>query len=249
MTRPPITVLIPVLGRPAQTQHVVSTIKATSDALVWLLTSPGDLVPRIPEADRIWQMEFEQGSGDYARKLNHAAREVETEWFFQGATDLCFHPGWAEFALAAGAAPEYPCAGCNGMRSALCSDCEGAAANPVVVVGTNDLCNPVVMRGLHSTHSLIRTAYVRDVGTTFGDGPGIAFHEGYDHQYIDNELKEVTHWRGLWTFALQSKVEHLHPLCGKSERDWVYDKALSRGVADGRLYAMRRRMWIRAGRP
>lgn len=226
MARPRVTVLIPVLGRPQATPAVVSSVFRTSDALVIVIASPGDYQPTgdpiLMDAMFI-TANWEPGPGDYARKLNRALQHVETEFVFQGASDLRFHPGWEEAAL----------------RRAPNAD----------VIGTNDLCNPLVMRGGHSTHSLLRRDYILDTGTTYLDGPGVAFHEGYDHQYVDNELVAVARHRGIWAFAEDSHVEHLHPLCGKAEMDDIYMKALKAGTRDGRLYRTRQAQWIKAGRP
>ena len=82
---------------------------------------------------------WEAGKADYAKKLNFAYGQSDAEWFFQGATDLIFYEGWDVQALAV------------------------AGRGRGGVVGTNDLGNPLVKRGRHSTHSLISRGLHRAV--------------------------------------------------------------------------------------
>ena len=53
------------------------------------------------------------------------------------------------------------------------------------MIGTDDQANPKVMRGHHSTHSLIRCSYIDSPGATWHDGPGAVYSEAYDHQWVD----------------------------------------------------------------
>ena len=90
------------------------------------------------------------------------------------------------------------------------------------VVGTNDLCNKRTMgRYGHWTHSLIARWYA-DCGTI--DEPDKLLHEGYWHEYVDDELIETARHRNAYRHAIDSYVEHLHPLCNKApEEAWKDD--------------------------
>jgi len=104
------------------------------------------------------------------------------------------------------------------------------------------------MRGRHATHPLVRRSYVEEHGTI--DEPGKVLHEGYDHQWVDNELVETAKARGAWAFAKNSHVEHLHPFWPdgkggkKGEMDATYEKALSSPRKDMALFRSRRRLWL-----
>ncbi len=221
-----IDILIPVLARPDRAARVVQSIRASAsrdpaDVRITFICSPHDHAQFEAAvdsgADDVLVMAEDPGPGDYARKINHGFRACTGDWVFTGADDLDFHDGWAEAVLAAGAAG---------------------------VIGTNDLCNPLVMRGGHSTHSLVSRAYVNDIGGTYHDGPGMVLHEGYDHQWIDNELVQAAQARGQWAFARDAHVEHLHPLCGKGEMDDTYRKALAEGTKDSHLFRKRTREFV-----
>jgi len=88
---------------------------------------------------------------------------------------------------------------------------------------------------------MIRRRYADDLGTI--DEPGKILHEGYPHEYVDDELVETAKARDAWTFAAGSVVEHLHPSWGKAPRDALYN-AQRRRMEDGRrVYLRRRKLW------
>ena len=106
------------------------------------------------------------------------------------------------------------------------------------VIGTNDLHNPSVKRGKHSTHSLIARSYVEERPATADESDPVMW-EGYDHQYVDLELIEVAKRRNEFQFAQNAIVEHFHPHWGNARTDPTYKKAFRRTVADRKLYAER----------
>lgn len=224
-----IGVLIPVLDRPDDAARVARSIRQASvlDVDILFVCSPDDLdeihaVEETGEPKLV--VDWSPGRADYARKINRGAQTLLTDWLLTGADDLEFHPGWDVNALAE------------------------AAATGAAVIGTNDLCNPGVMRGTHSTHTLIDAQYAADVGTTFTDGPGVLLHEGYRHQWVDTELVEAARRRGVWAHALDSHVQHLHPICDPGrERDETYMKAMNGQDAqhDRRLFHARRSTFAR----
>jgi hypothetical protein len=193
------------------------------DHQILFLCSPGDNAEHLACMETGADVDivgFENGPGDWAKKINHGFTVTQGEFCLLGADDLCFHSGWDVTALAT-------------------ADATGAG-----VIGTNDLGNATVMRGLHSTHPLVRRGYVESFGTI--DEPGICLHEGYSHQWVDTELVETAKMRGQWAFAKDSRVEHLHPFWKKGKMDSTYEKALSTSKEDHGHYQSRRMLWSRA---
>ena len=153
--------------------------------------------------------------GNYAKKINRAVAATTEPLVFLGADDLRFHPGWFEAAKA-------------------------RLTPGIGVVGTNDLLSKRVMAGEHSTHSLVTRAYVAQ-GTI--DDPTKLLHEGYPHEFVDDEFIETAVHRRAFVHAADSVVEHLHPFGGKAPTDALYAKA-GRRLLVGRIrYRWRRRLW------
>jgi hypothetical protein len=231
-----ITVIIPVLGRPQNAAQVSESIHAaaTTPTRVLFVCSPGDdaqiAACRGCDADTMivtWEPSF----GDFAKKTNAGYRESDTPFIFAGADDLLFYSGWDQAAI--------------------------DAIGELGVCGTNDNGNPMVIKGRHSTHSLISRAYIEDPGATFLDGPGVVYCEDYDHQQVDNELVTAAQMRGQWAFSDYPIVEHLHPFWPgadgqpKGQMDKTYEKALSGSRHDRDIYLQRYRSWrngLRSGR-
>lgn len=154
--------------------------------------------------------------GDYAIKINHGYRVTDEPYLFLGADDLEFHPGWFE--------------------AAVCHFEDPA----VGVVGTLDMANSRVTKGRHATHSLVARSYVDAHGTI--DGPGV-LHEGYIHEFVDDEFIQTAMMRNAFRFEPESVVEHLHPMVGKAPMDELYAASRHRMRIDRGRYARRRRLW------
>jgi hypothetical protein len=213
-----IDILIPVLRRPENAQRVVDSIRAStmSEYRILFICSPRD-IPQINACSQtgaqVLLTDWNPGSGDYARKINLGFAQGDSEWVFQGADDVIFHPNWDVAAIWASR---------NGKR----------------VIGTNDLHNPSVKKGTHSTHSLIMRSYVEERQATVDESDPVLF-EGYDHQYVDLELVTVAKWRKEFQMSKNAIVEHFHPHWGNAESDPTYRKAMRRSVADRNLYRER----------
>lgn len=217
----PTVILIPVLGRP---HRIAPLLQSIADATpephrVLFICSPGDQVVHAVidshGADRL-TITTEPGPGDYARKINVGYRATDEPFLFLGADDLAFHPGWLAAAVR-----------CVRARTG--------------VVGTQDLANLRVLRGEHSTHSLVIRTYVDQYGTI--DEPAKILHEGYWHEFVDDELVETAKHRDAWVFAAKSVVEHLHPMAGKAPTDSLYDQQKLRMHRSRPLLIQRRRLW------
>lgn len=217
-----VAVLVPVLGRPQRAAPLARSIRDSDPrATPLFLCSPGD-DDEIAACRRVaWTlvMEWPAGQGDYARKMNLGylhARDLGFEWIFLGADDLVFHAGWFDACLRQARQGDY------------------------CVVGTNDMGNARVVAGHHSTHTLVHADYL-DCGTV--DGEGAILHEGYWHNYVDDEFVQTAMSRRTYVHARDAHVEHLHPNWGKGFDDATYRKGMSHFDDDRRLYEQRQQLW------
>jgi hypothetical protein len=220
-----IVVIVPVLNRPQRALLVAQSLheSAVHDYRLVFVCSPGDdaeidachYASRELGAD-IHIVNWQPGHGDWAKKINAVYAQTEEPFLLLGADDLVFHPGWDVAALE-------------------------IAHRGFGVVGTNDLGNPTVKRGLHSTHPLVARDYIDACGTV--DECGKILHEGYRHNWVDAELVETAKQRGAWAFAADSLCEHFHPFWSKAEDDPTYVAGREHYNADSRLFQSRRRLW------
>lgn len=155
--------------------------------------------------------------GDYAKKINHGYRVTDEPALFLGADDLRFHRGWFETASRHFRHPH------------------------VGVVGTQDRANHRVRRGLHATHPLVARSYVQRYGTI--DEDDLVLHEGYLHEFVDDEFVETAKARKAFVFEHHSIVEHLHPTVGKAPWDPLYQAQGARMRQDRAVFNARRPLW------
>lgn len=154
-------------------------------------------------------------AGTFAEKVNHAYRHTTEPWLLLVGDDVAFHPGW-DTALA-----------------------RAHARTRAAVVGTNDLSPlPSVRSGEHSCHPLIARAYVDELGASL-DGPRVVCHEGYRHNFVDDEIVTLAKMRHTWGFAHDAVVEHLHPAWDKGIWDDTYRVGTAHQEADRDLYVRR----------
>ena len=229
-----IDILVPVLGRPQNAQPLSDSIRFAATlpyTLTWLCSQgDSDEIDACKATDHgvVVTVSWPAGEGDYAKKINFGYQATSlygNEYVFTAADDVEFEQGWDQVAVAA--------AGKAGM------------------VGTNDDANPLVKRGRHSTHTLFSRRYIDEVGATFFDGPGVVYHEGYKHQWVDTEAVKAATDRGEWAFARRAVVRHNHPFFRRGvKRDATYEKALGDAPHDSALYRERLKRWttgLRAG--
>lgn len=218
-----IDLLIPVLGRPDNAQKVADSIHAATRVphiIVFLCTRGDTAEIEACKATRSTVHLVDPGPGEYARKINAGAEANygKCEFIFTGADDLHFHAGWDLIAIRA-----WQTTGCP-------------------VIGTNDLGNPSVVAGRHSTHTLVHRSYLEQ-GTA--DEPDKVLHDGYYHNFCDTEFIETAKARGAFTFAADSRVEHLHPFWKKGADDVIYQVAREHYREDERHFQRRSRLWRR----
>ena len=214
-----VVVLIPTLGRPHHIEPLLESLYATApDAHPLFLTTESDVAARsaIAMAGERYVDVIKKDKGDYARKINLGYRISKEPLIFMGATDIKFHPGWLE----------------NAAQH---------IGGGVEVVGTNDLGNPRVIRGQHSTHTLVTRHYVKRYGTV--DEPNKVLHEGYPHEYVDDEFIQTAKCRDAFAMALDSIVEHLHPTWGKGTWDNSYREVNNRLDQGYRHFCRRSKLW------
>lgn len=225
-----VLIIIPVVERPHRAAPVVDSIRrATPEGAYRILFvgNPGDE----PEheavratGEQLIVIDRRRQRGDYQRKINTAHRCSTEPLLFLGADDLDFRPGWFE-----------------AVQRVLDT---GAR-----VVGTNDLGNPRVIRGEHATHCVVTRRYVDEFGTI--DRRGYVLHEEYDHEFCDDELVGTAKKRGVWAFAEDAVVEHLHPHWShpdgtpKAETDHLYAAQQQRMRRSRQVYNVRRHLWER----
>jgi glycosyltransferase involved in cell wall biosynthesis len=210
-----VVILVPVLRRPQRVQPLLTSVAETTPQphRVLFICDHDDVDEQ--RAIRAAGAEMLICSGSYAIKINAGAEATDEPLVFLGADDLRFHRRWLETAL-----------------TALTGD--------VGVVGTNDLGNRRVRVGRHATHNLVTRDYIAR-GTI--DEPGKVLHEGYRHNFCDDELVQTARLRRAWAFARRSVVEHLHPDWGKAQDDDVYRYGKQTFEIDRGLFRERRALW------
>lgn len=210
-----LVVLVPVLRRPHRVKPLLDSIRATTpgDPRVLFIADPTDFEEQRAIHDEGGELLLIDGN--YAKKINAGVRVTNEPLIFLGADDLNFHAGWLEAAVA---------------------ELQGDFG----VIGTNDLCNRRVMDGEHSTHSLVARWYTA-LGTI--DDPSRLLHEGYPHEFVDDEFVETAKRRGAYAHAHDSLVEHLHPMVGKAPMDELYAGQRHRMRSGRRIFHSRRPLW------
>jgi len=158
-------------------------------------------------------------SGTFPKKINTAVAVTEGDWVLCCGDDVKFKPGWYEATVE-------------------------ATKLDKAVIGTNDK-TPRTRNRDHATAQLVRRDYIEHPGAAWRE-PGHVFHEGYHHQYADNELCNLAWKRGEWHFADDIVIEHPHPVWGTREWDEVYRLGQSNGLRDKRLFRQRHRLWAKS---
>ena len=214
-------IIVPVLGRPQNAKPFMESLKASGAELakVYAVVDHADV-----KTLAAWRMagaqviQYDDGppdspGGTFAAKVNLGYVCTDEPWLLLVGDDVRFKPGWLDHA-------------------------QHAARDGAHVIGTNDLHNSRVTSGEHATHLMVRRAYVDERGASW-DGPKVVCHEGYRHNFVDDEMVTVAKQRGVWAFAEYSKVEHLHPLWKNAEMDATYELGASFALQDKVLFEQR----------
>lgn len=108
---------------------------------------------------------------------------------------------------------------------------------PAGVVGVNDL---LPRNHVHATHFLMTREYAE---MPLLDGKPGPLCESYSHSFVDNELIATATVRGVYAYAEDSHVRHLHPDNGGAEWDETYRKGRELIRVDRRIFARRQHLW------
>jgi hypothetical protein len=242
-----ISVLVPVLNRPKNVRPLIESFLANSSGSsdIVFIVQDGDSAEMHAVGDAIlYYTETAKTSlvraitvpahrTRWSHKLNSAHRMMRhdvlsdknavlddlSDWYLLGADDLRFHKGW----------DNHP-----SLITLM--------KNPAVgVIGTNDLGNPAVIAGRHSTHPLIRRSYVEERGIM--EAADIVVPECYHHNFPDTEIVSIAKTRKAYAHCFDSVVEHLHPAWNKAEKDDVYKLGDKHYAVDHALYQARKRFY------
>lgn len=206
-----------MLGRAHMVKGLARSLADTTEGQARLLfvCTRGDRAVLDAVRDHDYMVLPRRAKGDYAAKINAGIAASDEPLIFTGAIDLRFRHGWL-----------------NAARRMM--------VGRVGVVGTDDLNDPRTGMGLHSTHMLVARWYA-DLGQIDG-APGF-MHEGYWHEYVDNEAVAVAKFRDAYAHAYGAQVEHLHWSNGKRKADSVDDMHQIRMAVGKRLFVERRHLW------
>lgn len=120
-----------------------------------------------------------------------------------------------------------------GWLDAAVSTMDGGAQ----VVGVNDL---LPRRRHHATHFLMTREYA--LRPTI-DGLAGPLYSGYGHNFVDDELIATATKRGVYAYADNARVQHLHPQGRTAPDDPTYQKGRESFHDDRRIFNSRSVLW------
>ena len=211
-------IFIPTLQRAHRIASLVGNIReATAGAYCIVFIILGDDEPTRAAVEAVGeQCLINTGSPTYAGAINAAYHATNEPFFFCGADDLRFYPGWLTHALA-------------------------AMTDGIGVVGVNDLAYVDALQGEIAPHFLVRRRYIERYSGVV-DQPDTVL-SAYDHNFTDTEFVGTARARRMYRYCPEAIVEHLHPLWGKAEDDPIYAKGRRQYEEDTQRYTRRRPLW------
>lgn len=212
-----LAVLVPVLGRPHRVEPVLDAFLSTCDCVVHFIADRGDQ-PEIHAIKRDGRGRLLVHDGGYAQKINYAVEVTKQPLLFLGADDLEPQPGWLEAAV-------------------MCAARDTERRPHLAVVGVNDMLR---RDREHATHFLMTRSYA-ELPTVDGQ-PGPCCTE-YRHWYIDDELIATARARGVYAYAADAHVRHLHYLVGAAPDDDTYARGREFARIDARTFRGREHLW------
>ena len=229
---PTILVIVPTVSSRDNLATLVNSFNATKNDTTEMLVVVDNDVPEahLEFLDHAGVRRYRH-DGSFAVKVNAGYQlyqggesEInghEIDAVFVCGDDVNFHPGWVEALIAT------------------------RAATGALVIGANDLGTQSRLKdGTHATHWLIDTDYIDTQGASWNT-PGLIAHEGYRHWYVDDEIVTKARDLGVWAWAEDAIVEHLHPLYDKAEWDDTYQVGKDHAWADGLVWKLRRHLYSR----
>jgi glycosyltransferase involved in cell wall biosynthesis len=215
-----VSILIPTLGRPESLPPLIRSVRDTTPRDCYeiiFVVDHGD-VPTY-QVLRPYDVRVVVADGTYPQKINMGFDESVGDLILPTADDVRFHDDWYDEALA-------------------------LLSRRVMVVGTNDL-SPAAEEGTTNvTMPIIRRSYVEGQGCVLNE-PGVIFHEGYHHNFVETEVWMLATYRGVAKYAKRSIIEHLHPDWGKRDEDSTDAKGQHQNRLEDRdLYRERMAAWM-----
>lgn len=208
-----LAVLVPVLNRPQNIKPLLESIYATTPDARVLFIADPDDTAEL-DAIAAAGGEMIAPGGSYAAKINAGVARTDEPFILLAADDVRPREGWFEAAV-------------------------DTMVNGVQVVGCNDGI-PRPARPEHATHFLITRAAATLPCIDGRPGP---LCEAYGHWYTDDEYIATARKRGMYAYAHDALVEHLHPMTGKAEDDETYVKGRSSWKLDRRQFMRRSQLW------
>jgi hypothetical protein len=205
-----LAVLVPVLRRPGRVAPLLQAFAATTPDYSLYFITDPDDAGERKAIHDAGGTILCELPGSYAEKINKAVTLTREPLLFLGADDLEPQLGWFDAA-----------------HSKLLE--QGAQ-----VVGINDMLKR--SREL-ATHFLITREYAERPIITGEPGP---LCEQYAHNCVDDELLATAKHRGVYAYAEDALVRHLHPDVGAAQWDDVYLKGRSSLGPDRKLWKYRR---------
>jgi hypothetical protein len=220
-----VAIFIPTFGRSQRVEELVEDVRAATTAAYRLYFIVEKHDPDTIEAvGRVGAgMILNPGEPTYASCINSAYAQTEEPFFFTGADDVHFHPGWLTAAL------------------------KSMSDSKIGIVGTVD---PLRDARDHSTHSLVRRKYIEERSGCL-DRPNTVLYP-YWHGWTDHEFLGIAKTRGAYHYCEESLVEHHHPgwdwLGRVNREDEKFDATYAKGNLhhrkDTRVFLQRCTQWI-----
>jgi glycosyltransferase involved in cell wall biosynthesis len=214
-----VVIIVPVLGRPHRVAPLMASIeKATPEPhrTLFVASETDKAEIRALAAAGADYFTVPARHGTWAKKINAGYRASTEPYIFTAADDLLFHPEWLERA------------GHDDRRHR-----RRRHERPLQPADH-------ARRPRHAQPGV--SAYVEQFGTI--DEPGKVLHEGYPHDYADDELVATAKARGAYAHALDSIVEHLHPWAKKAPDDATYRLGRRNRARGRQLFRRRQRLWL-----
>lgn len=210
----PVAVIVPVLSRPQNVRPFMESLRASTGlATAYFVCDPHDTVEQdAVRANGGTVLTHDSPYTTFSVKANYGYRNTSEPWLLFVGDDVMFRPGWYDRAIR-------------------------AAGDRFHLVACEDLSSLNRLHG-HAVHPLVRRVWIDEHGASW-DGPGTVAHEGYRHNFVDNEWSVVARQAGVFIDAPDAVVEHLHPLFKKAESDAIYEKGQFSYERDKRLFEKR----------
>lgn len=209
-----LVILVPVLGRPQNVAPLLEAIRESTP-------EPYSVLFIVDPDDHAERRAITAANacmivpgGTYAEKINEGVRTTTEPLVLLAADDIRPRSGWLSAAIE-------------------------ARRLGAQVVGLNDLI-PRPHRPGHATHFLMTREYAELPCLDGSRGP---LYEGYAHWRTDDELIATATKRGVYAYAEDARILHLHPMVGTAPDDETYRKGRATARLDGKRFARRQHLW------